>query len=440
MSDTRSTDSAGRIERKTIFPRAVVHKRILSVAEARPDASMEAVADDVTGATTSLVEQVLGEYGDPGHVAADEPASELDDDNRSGDADPSGDNGRSGETNSNGDGDSGEDADPNGDGGSSSDDDRGVIGENDDSTTRGEQRPTTDDDSDSGETDSAMSSHDNPDENRPLETADIPEKQLETLREIESRPNATQAELAERLGVTSATISQRVNGIDGFDWSERQTFVARLFDRSDLPLEPDDTNADGEAGTDAETDETASAVDEGSVEGAYTDGTGPDDAEPAVRACGPDADTAVSTSGSDVDSSGTARGTGEINSSGGDSRRGDSPEGDALEAGESADREGRTSDSVAAAHASDPGARDGGPSTGSPLADERASAETETNEDDEIDELTARVEALERQLASDQSVFADPELVHKVAQACLDSEQISDAEELRILKQLLTTC
>jgi len=92
-----------------------------------------------------------------------------------------------------------------------------------------------------------MSSHDNPDENRPLETADIPEKQLETLREIESRPNATQAELAERLGVTSATISQRVNGIDGFDWSERQTFVARLFDRSDLP-EPDDTNADGEAG------------------------------------------------------------------------------------------------------------------------------------------------------------------------------------------------
>jgi len=82
------------------------------------------------------------------------------------------------------------------------------------------------------------------------------------------------------------------------------------------PLEPDDTNADGEAGTDAETDETASAVDEGSVEGAYTDGTGPDDAEPAVRACGPDADTAVSTSGSDVDSSGTARGTGEINSSG----------------------------------------------------------------------------------------------------------------------------
>jgi len=98
---------------------------------------MEAVADDVTGATTSLVEQVLGEYGDPGHVAADEPASELDDDNRSGDADPSGDNGRSGETNSNGDGDSGEDADPNGDGGSSSDDDRGVIGENDDSTTRG---------------------------------------------------------------------------------------------------------------------------------------------------------------------------------------------------------------------------------------------------------------------------------------------------------------
>ncbi|PGF17136.1 hypothetical protein CP556_14085 [Natrinema sp. CBA1119] len=430
MSDTRSTDSAGGIEHKTAFPRAVVHKRILSVAEARPDASMEAIADDVTGATTSLVEQVLEEYGDPGHVAADEPVSELDDDDRSGEADPSGDV------------DSSEDADPNGDRGPSSDDDRESVGADDDSTTGGEQRSTADDDRDSGVTHSAMSTHDSPDESRPLETADITEKQLETLREIENRPNATQAELAERLGVTSATISQRVNGIDGFDWSERQTFVARLFDRSDPSFETDDANADGEAGIDAATNETASAaddLDQESAESAYTDGTGPDDTEPAVRAGGPDEDTAVSASGSDTDRSGTARGTEESDSPGADSLEGDSPEADALEAGESADREGRASDSVATTHATGPGARDGRPSTGSPLADERASAGTATNEDDEIDELAARVEALERQLASDQSVFGDPELVHKVAHACLDSEQISDAEELRILKQLLTT-
>ncbi|MFB6233651.1 MAG: winged helix-turn-helix domain-containing protein, partial [Haloarculaceae archaeon] len=46
-------------------PRAVIHRRILDVAESRPDASLEAIGDEVAGATTDLVEQVLDEYGDP---------------------------------------------------------------------------------------------------------------------------------------------------------------------------------------------------------------------------------------------------------------------------------------------------------------------------------------------------------------------------------------
>lgn len=46
-------------------PRAVVHKRILEVADARPDASLTEIADDVSGATPDLVERVLAEYGDP---------------------------------------------------------------------------------------------------------------------------------------------------------------------------------------------------------------------------------------------------------------------------------------------------------------------------------------------------------------------------------------
>ncbi|MFB6191979.1 MAG: hypothetical protein ABEI11_01515 [Haloarculaceae archaeon] len=55
MSQSREPDT----------PRAVIHKRILDVAADQPDASMAAIADEITGATTDLVERVLDEYGDP---------------------------------------------------------------------------------------------------------------------------------------------------------------------------------------------------------------------------------------------------------------------------------------------------------------------------------------------------------------------------------------
>lgn len=47
-------------------PRAVIHKRILESAESDPNASLEALARDVAGASPDLVERVLDEYGDPG--------------------------------------------------------------------------------------------------------------------------------------------------------------------------------------------------------------------------------------------------------------------------------------------------------------------------------------------------------------------------------------
>ncbi len=44
----------------------MIHRRILDVAASDPDASMEAIADEVSGASPGLVERVLDEYGDPG--------------------------------------------------------------------------------------------------------------------------------------------------------------------------------------------------------------------------------------------------------------------------------------------------------------------------------------------------------------------------------------
>ncbi|MDY6819121.1 MAG: hypothetical protein SVG88_10710 [Halobacteriales archaeon] len=50
---------------KTKNPKAVIHKKILDVAESNPDASIEGIADEISGASPALVERVLDDYGDP---------------------------------------------------------------------------------------------------------------------------------------------------------------------------------------------------------------------------------------------------------------------------------------------------------------------------------------------------------------------------------------
>lgn len=78
-----------------------------------------------------------------------------------------------------------------------------------------------------------------------LEPADLTEQQRETLRAIHDQPTATQADLGDELGVTSATISQRVNSIDGFDWSKRRAFTEVLFGQREAAsgvLEDDGSN------------------------------------------------------------------------------------------------------------------------------------------------------------------------------------------------------
>lgn len=60
----------------------------------------------------------------------------------------------------------------------------------------------------------------------------------------------------------------------------------------------------------------------------------------------------------------------------------------------------------------------------------------------EVESLRERVTDIERSSSeeepADWSVFEDPELVHKIVHACLESGAISDEEELAILRELLT--
>ena len=177
MSDT-ITSSGQTHGRNANVPRALIHKKILDVAASRPSAPMETIANEVSGATTSIVEKVLEEYGDPGTAPDDDS-----DDEREDVPEP-----EQHEANSV---DSGTDHDP--------------------TMNEPERQSTT-------RLDLA------------IEPADVTEKQLETLQEIYEHPDATQAALADALGVTSATINQRVNAIDGFSWSQRHEFVETLFD------------------------------------------------------------------------------------------------------------------------------------------------------------------------------------------------------------------
>lgn len=62
---TRATVTTARGEAQSSVPRAVIHKQILDVAESRPNATMDEIAGDVSGASVDLVERVLDDYGDP---------------------------------------------------------------------------------------------------------------------------------------------------------------------------------------------------------------------------------------------------------------------------------------------------------------------------------------------------------------------------------------
>lgn len=382
MSETRSPDTPDSTDRNPTFPRAVVHKRILEIAESRPEASMEAIAADVTGATTALVEQVFEEYGDPGHN------EESTDDATS-------------------------------------------------TATADELATDAADESPADET--AMSDQPDDIDAVPIDPAAVTEKQLETLRAIRDHPHATQAALAEQLGVTSATISQRVNGIDGFDWAERETFVDRFFDQDEAmgeeaALATADTG-DADDGppevTDGDSAETAAAAADVTGAAAPADDAadtpidadhagepaeeGADVLEPATAS----ADTALG-DGGDIASE-AATDTEHEPEDAQPEPTADTPAARSDKLSESVGREGA---SRATRHTTAATATESGPPD-----------QSVAHLADQVTNLTARLETLERRLANDHSV--DPELAHKVIHACFNSDQISAAEEVQVIEGIL---
>lgn len=250
-------------------PRAVVHKRILDVAADEPDAPVAALADEVSGASPDLVERVLEEYGDPADGSGSGP-DEANGTDQSADTD-AGENGTdpgtspepdTGTADPVGTADPAGTEDPTGHGESedpsesgrealtllsdgaapSTGSENGAGPDRDaDAAAADDRDPATDAaDAESPGTDGhgvgdAESDGDDRDaesgsgEGRLPAAGDLDEKQLAVLRAVCERPTATQKELAASLGVSRATVSKRVNRIEGFDWQDRAAFVDRLF-------------------------------------------------------------------------------------------------------------------------------------------------------------------------------------------------------------------
>ena len=390
MSDESRSESTHRSDNDCpSVPRAIIHKQILDRAKRDPDATMEAIADDISGVTVATVERVLEEYGDP----CAEPPSSSESAGAATAATPTATDG-------------GAMSDPGRAGaddiersaGSESEPESGPSSESDPET---EAEAKTDDpvaDTDPDESaDRSPDATDAPDPDVPA-FASLTDKQRETLRAIAERPAATQAELAEELGVSSPTISQRVNSIDGFDWSNRHEFVDAVLD---------------------------DASDERPAPEAELDG-GDADGRPTVNA---QADSEPDATGGAADRSTATR---ESRASAVD-RRDDPTDGSAEERPERRDRVDELARTVASlADAVDtmrseqrrepPEMRDG------------AETRDRVRERDGDQHRDRRARDATDETGS--SVFDDPELAHKIVRACVHSDRITEAEELRIVREI----
>ena len=331
MSESMSTD------RESSIPRAVLHKKILDAAQQRPDASMKELADDISGATTSIVRRVLQQYGDPGaETEMDEQGEEvggtvatddLSQEDEPTDEEDDSTNAMNGAHSKNS---AAKKSDQTEDSDSSSD----TV------TFRAEQADYNPDSDETTDQTTQREKHSVPN------ISELTEKQRETLESIQEKPTATQAELAEELGIASATINQRVNSIDGFDWSDRHTFIETLFSNGETTTsEPQETTVEDVSNSPTSaTTETTMVNSNMKDERNSIDGVNPD-----------------------------------------------------------------------------------------------SSTEQYENISGRIDELCSQIETLEQQIETKSSStgFSDPELAHKVVHACMKSDNITDEEEIQILKNIL---
>ena len=224
------------------------HKRILDRAADDPDATLEDIAAEVPTATTDLVENVLEKYGDPAEDLVTSPSKTQ--------TMPGEENGTPVEE-----GATAEDTDdPPSANVSTTDDADGTSADEDGSPENLNMETTSDDghtaDGHIAPVETKGYAHSEKETQNDVNTPSkesqkaehprpkvLTDRERETLSAIAKHPEATQQELGKRLGVTAATVCNRVNGIEGIEWTNRRADVA------DLPIdeEPMDRETDTES-------------------------------------------------------------------------------------------------------------------------------------------------------------------------------------------------
>jgi hypothetical protein len=354
-------------------------KRILSVAAENPDASLAQIADEIATVTPDVVESVLESYGDPAESAAGGTQGGQTATSDGGSPNP--------ETEpiaideAGGDAPASATAEPAGD---------AVSEESGDAVIE------------TGKKESSSNSVESPPS---LES--LTPKQRETLVAIRDHPDATQRELAELLDVSAPTVSNRVNAVPGFEWDRRRRFVDHI-------LEPESGSGAGSGS--------------GSESG---DGVTP---EP-THAAAPETEAKSENDGNQEE---------DRNS---ENETADAAAVDTSEAHEPS--ESNVSADDAAPDATDETTEDQSDSEANTSGSESDTPEVRVQAH-QLEDMIERLNRLSEQLeeregesedhdegGAGENRLDDPELAHKVIHACVVSEEISEEEELEIIKQLV---
>ena len=404
-------------------PKSIRQKQILTIAEENPTATLTEIAADISGVSAAHVDRVLTQYGDPGThpastatrgspAAADStPASRTSSDTESAQdttasspADHPDDGGTEAAT---------EDA--------SSSTAMPASDSPPSTTSSAESTPTSESTSSVESTPNAASTSPSTTtptaegtssaqsspaaqstaSSTPVSSTDggqsthpeypdpgsLTQKEHETLRAIAHDTDATQQDVADMLGVSRATVSNRVNALSGFDWADRASFVEAVIGTADGQL-PEAESAATDASTPADdaTADSEMASTAAKTRSPAADGAGGD---PTPEA--PDA----STSHDSASHNGTNQ----------------PPDSD---------------DAMADAQ-----------TMGTDPAHDDLRTVTET-----LEALTEQVETIEDAVADTETSpspqpLADSELLHKIVHACMESDRIGEDEEIAILDALL---
>ncbi|SDJ94719.1 Winged helix-turn-helix DNA-binding [Halovenus aranensis] len=198
------------------------HKQVLDVAAENPDASMDELASMVPSATTELVERTLDEYGDPAAENDQATADETGADESSPADTP--DERTTAETAVTG---------------TAMTDGSTATASQSETSTETEAATT---DAPESEATTTEESADGNGDDKPSRD-DLSAKEIDVLRVIADKPTATQREIGDELGVSSATVNNRVNDIKGFEWSDRVAFTETVLETDVTEGDSDDQSA-----------------------------------------------------------------------------------------------------------------------------------------------------------------------------------------------------